>query len=58
MKYFKCWECNSILETPVISDLQCLNCLSENLFEITETAPRWVKWCDSCDKKKTCEKIV
>lgn len=58
MKYYKCWECNSILETYIHTDLECLNCMSKNVHEITDDAPRWVKWCNSCDKKTTCEKIV
>ena len=57
IKYFKCDECWSVLETIYLKDLECLNCRWTLLHEITEDAPQWVKWCNTCDKKGRCEKI-
>ena len=60
IKYFKCEECRSILETLYSEDLECLNCgwlVFENIWWENWEIPQWVKWCDTCDKKLTCEKI-
>jgi len=58
-KYFKCDECWSILETIYCDDIECLNCewqVLEQVWEDWET-PQWVKWCSSCSKKLTCDKV-
>ncbi|MCD5382558.1 hypothetical protein LR002_00330 [Candidatus Gracilibacteria bacterium] len=60
IKYFKCEECGSILETLYSENLECLNCggvVFENIGGENGEIPQWVKGCDTCDKKLTCEKI-
>ncbi len=59
LQYFKCRQCNSILETCISedNDRECLNCMNKDIEEITKDAPGWVIWCDQCKKKDWCEKI-